>query len=159
MQLAPPDSYLLGSYADFLLDRKRAAEVLPLLKNKTRVDALLLRYALALRAQRVPDADAQSEALGRRFEAAMMRGDTVHQREQARYELQLKGNAAAALRLAQLNWNVQKETADARIYLEAAVAAGDARAAEPVLAWIRQSGLQDAALAPLIARLSARGAA
>ncbi|MES2105406.1 MAG: hypothetical protein V4634_15395 [Pseudomonadota bacterium] len=159
MQLVPPDSYLLASYADFLLDRKRAAEVLPLLKNKTRVDALLLRYALALRAQRAPDADGQSEALGRRFAAAAMRGDTVHQREQARYELQLKGNAAAALRLAQLNWDVQKEAADARIYLEAAVAAGDAKAAAPVLSWIRQNGLQDAALAPLIARLSGGGAA
>ncbi len=159
MQLASPDSYLLASYADFLLDQKRATEVLPLLKDKTRVDALLLRYALALRAQRAPDASAQSEALGRRFDAAMMRGDTVHQREQARYELQLKGNAAAALRLAQLNWEVQKESADARIYLEAAVAAGDAKAAAPVLAWIRQNGLQDAALAPLIARLDASGAA
>ncbi|GGC95562.1 tetratricopeptide repeat protein [Undibacterium terreum] len=154
MQLLPPDSYLLGSYADFLLDRKRAAEVIPLLKDKTRVDALLLRYALALQAVNAAEASTQREALGQRFAAAMMRGDTVHQREQARYELQLKGNAAAALKLAQLNWEVQKEAADVRIYLEAAVAAGDIRAAAPVLAWIRQTGLQDAALTPLVSRLS-----
>ncbi|HTD04437.1 hypothetical protein [Undibacterium sp.] len=157
MKLAP-DSYLLGSYADFLLDQQRAAEVLPLLKDKTRVDALLLRYALALRAQGAADAGAQSEVLGQRFAAAMLRGDTVHQREQARYELQLKGNAAAALKLAQRNWAVQKEAADVRIYLQAAAAAGDAQAAAPVLAWIKQNGLQDAALAPLIAGLTANGA-
>ena len=30
------DSYLLGAYADFLLDHGRAAEVVPLLKNKSR---------------------------------------------------------------------------------------------------------------------------
>jgi len=88
----------------------------------------------------------------------MLRGDTVHQREQARYELQLKGNAAAALKLAQRNWAVQKEAADVRIYLQAAAAAGDAQAAAPVLAWIKQNGLQDAALAPLIAGLTANGA-
>ncbi|MFZ6645531.1 hypothetical protein ACO0LO_07435 [Undibacterium sp. TJN25] len=157
MALESPDSYLLGSYADFLLDRKRAAEVVTLLKDKTRVDALLLRYALALRAVGAAEAKEQSLALGQRFDAAMMRGDTVHQREQARYELQLKGNATAALKLAQLNWEVQKEAADVRIYLEAAVAANNRQAAAPVLAWIRQNGLQDAALAPLIARLTANG--
>ena len=154
MQLAPPDSYLLGSYADFLLDHRRAAEVIPLLKDKTRVDALLLRYALALQASNAAEAGAQRDALGQRFAAALMRGDTVHQREQARYELQLKGNAMAALKLAQLNWDVQKEAADVRIYLEAAVAARDVKAAALVLAWIRQSGLQDAALLPLISRLN-----
>ena len=154
MQLLPPDSYLLGSYADFLLDRQRAAEVIPLLKDKTRVDALLLRYALALQAVNAAEAGAQREALGQRFAAAMMRGDTVHQREQARYELQLKNNAAGALKLAQLNWQVQKEAADVRIYLEAAIAARDIKAAASVLAWIRQTGLQDAALMPLISRLN-----
>ncbi|WP_394779807.1 tetratricopeptide repeat protein [Undibacterium sp.] len=157
MALAPPDSYLLGSYSDFLLDRKRATEVVLLLKDKTRVDALLLRYALALQATGSAAAKEQRIALGQRFDAAMMRGDTVHQREQARYELQLNDNAAAALKLAQLNWEVQKEAADVRIYLEAAVAANNRQAAAPVIAWIKQNGLQDAALTPLIARLTANG--
>lgn len=153
LSLAPPDSYLLGSYADFLLDQRRAAEVLPLLRDKTRVDALLLRYALALRLLGAADARQQHEALGQRFAAALLRGDTVHQREQARYELQLNDHPEAALRLAQLNWEVQKEPADARIYLEAALAAKDRRAAAPVLAWLQQNGLQDVVLTALAEKL------
>ena len=49
-----PDSYLLGAYADFLLDQERFAEVTTLLREKTRADPLLLRYALALRWHCVP---------------------------------------------------------------------------------------------------------
>ena len=41
------DPYLLGAYADFLLDQGRAAEAAGLLKNENRADALLLRLALA----------------------------------------------------------------------------------------------------------------
>jgi hypothetical protein len=154
LTLASPDSYLLGSYADFLLDQQRSAEVVKLLKDKTRVDALLLRYALALQAQKSPLAAGQISLLDQRFEAAMLRGDTVHQREQARYELHLKNHPAIALKLAQLNWAIQKETADLRILLEAA-AAHEPQAAAPALAWLKQNKLQDLTLKPVLARLGA----
>lgn len=147
------DSYLLGAYADFLLDHGRAAEVLPLLKNKTRIDALLLRYALALKAQNSPAASEQIAALRARFDAAMLRGDTVHQREQARFELQLMRQPKTALKLAQQNWQVQKEPADVRIFLEAAVAAEDKTAAQPLLLWLKLTRLEDHAVLPLVAKL------
>ncbi|MES2934745.1 MAG: hypothetical protein V4805_14795 [Pseudomonadota bacterium] len=149
------DSYLLGAYADFLLDQQRPAEVVALLKSKPRVDALLLRYALALKATKSPEAAQQSDALRARFDAAVLRGDTVHQREQARFALQLQNDPKNALILAQRNWAVQKEPADVRILLEAAAAAKDTQAAQPLLAWLKQSRLQDQTLQPSLLALGA----
>lgn len=138
LALAPNDSYLLGAYADFLLEQRRAAEVLALLAPQRRIDALLLRHALALQQSGASAAvlAADVSELAARFDAAMRRGDSVHQREQARFALRLGGDPARALQLAQRNWAVQKEAADMRIYLEAALGARDAGAARPVLDWI-----------------------
>ena len=147
----PRDSYLLGAYSDFLLDRKRPLEVLKLVQDQQRIDALLLRQALALQA--IPGQDAPLKAataeLAARFNAAMQRGDTVHQREQARFALLLQRDLPGALRLAQSNWAIQKEAADMRILLEAAVAARDKAAARPVLDWIAAHQVEDVALKPL----------
>ncbi|MEO6353597.1 MAG: hypothetical protein ABI575_09820 [Oxalobacteraceae bacterium] len=149
------DSYLLGAYADFLLDQKRAAEAARLLKDKTRVDALLLRYALALQSTDSRAAADQIALLNARFAAAMLRGDTVHQREQSRFELQLMHRARFALQLAQRNWAVQKEPADARILLEAALAANDKAAAAPVFDWLKKTRLEDHAINALAAKFAA----
>ncbi len=149
LDLRKKDSYLLGAYADFLLDQDRADEVMHLLKEKTRVDGLLLRYTLALQMKKMPDTAKNIAELDARFQAAMMRGDTVHQREQARFELQLKNNPHAALRLAQSNWAVQKEAADARIYLESASVLHDNVAAQPVLSWLQKNGTEDVMLTKL----------
>jgi predicted Zn-dependent protease len=153
LALAGTDSYLLGAYADFLLDQQRPAEVISLLKDKTRVDALLLRYAIALKAQKSAAVTEKIDELNSRFNAAMLRADTVHQREQARFELQLRNDPKTALKLAQLNWAVQKEPADARILLEAALLAADRAAAQPVLHWLKQTRLEDIALAKLVKQL------
>lgn len=175
LRLAPRDSYLLGAYADLLLDSGRAAEAAALLKEQRRADGLLLRYALALKQEhgqkaspgqataRAPSGAARGELdaavreLQARFDAAALRGDSVHQREQARHELHLRGNARPALALAQQNWAVQKEPADLRILLEAALQAGDHAAAAPALAWLARTGLEDSAVQALAARLGAGG--
>jgi tetratricopeptide (TPR) repeat protein len=153
LAMAPRDSYLLGAYADFLLEQQRPREVLALLNKQIRIDALLLRRALALQQmanQRQPLA-ADVKELAARFDAAMRRGDTVHQREQARFELMLRHDPATALALARKNWTVQKEPADIRIYLEAALHARDS--AQPVLDWVALNRTEDAAATRLIARL------
>jgi tetratricopeptide (TPR) repeat protein len=155
LALGDPDSYLLGAYADFLLDRGRAPEVARLLRDKTRVDALLLRYALALQATGAPESSTQAGVLRDRFAAAALRGDTVHQREQARFELFLRGNAGAAVRLAKANWQVQKEPADLRILAQAAVASKDPEAARIVRDWLRSSHIEDRSVAASAARLAA----
>ena len=157
LALDPADSYLVGAYADFLLDQKRPADVLTLVKDKGRIDGLLLRQALAL--AQMPGSEAALRSadteLNARFNAAMQRGDTVHQREQARYELHVRGNAKAALALAQKNWAVQKESADMRVLLEAAVKMKDAGAAAPVLKWVSVHKVEDVALQRLAGQLKA----
>jgi predicted Zn-dependent protease len=154
LALSPRDSYLVGAYADFLLDQKRAPEVITLVKDQTRIDGLLLRYALALQqtgdTAKLRSADAELKA---RFGAAMQRGDTVHQREQARYELHVRGDSKSALVLAQKNWAVQKESADMRVLLEAAVKAKDKAASAPVLEWVARHAVEDVAVQRLVRQL------
>lgn len=144
-----PDSYLLAAYADFLLDENRPQEAIALLKDHTRVDALLLRLAIAEAAVGAPEAANHRQALAARFAAARLRGDTVHRREEARFALELERQPAQALALALANWQVQREPADARVLLAAALAAQDREAARPVQAWLRRNHLEDARLAAL----------
>lgn len=149
--LAPGDSYLLGAYADLLLDQGRQAEVQALLRDHLQIDGLLLRHTIA--AQAAPAKAIAIAELQARFDAANRRGDAIHQREQARFELQLRHNARTALALALANWQVQKEPADLRILLEAALAANDPAAARPALVWRRQQGLEDSKIASLARQL------
>jgi hypothetical protein len=132
------------------LDSDRSAEVLGLLRDQTRADPLLLRYALALQAQHSKELPAQLEQLRNRFEASRLRGDRVHLREEARFTLRLLNAPTAALKLAQDNWQVQKEPADVRILLEAALAAGDAAVIDAVKEWLRSSRLEDGELQQII---------
>ncbi|WP_449405986.1 hypothetical protein [Massilia phosphatilytica] len=92
--------------------------------------------------------------LAARFDAGERRGDGVHLREQARFELALRGDTGRALAIARRNWDVQKETADARILLEAALAAHDAASARPVLDWMRSAHVEDVQLARLAAQFN-----
>ena len=149
------DAYLLGAYADFLLDQRRPAEARDLLEEETRPDPLLLRLALAemeLGATSLPE---HVTALEARFAAARLRGDILHRREEARFTLHLLGRPEAALRLALANWEVQRETWDARLVLEAALAADRPEAASGVVAWLRESKLQDGRIAELVDRWTA----
>ena len=148
------DIYLQAAYADFLLDRGRHAEVLALLKDGGRADVLLLRLAMAAKAINDPRAAALAQELAARFEAAKLRGDSTHRKEESRFVRAVQGDAARALALARENWAVQREPADARILLEAAVAARDAAAAQPVLDWMKASGIESVALRGLAEQLT-----
>ena len=149
------DVYLLAAYADFLLDRGRPAEVLALLKDRARADVLLLRLALAAQATGGPEREALTRTLGERFDAAALRGDTTHRKEASRYLLALRGQPGPALVMARENFAQQREPADARILLEAALAARQREAAAPALAWMAASGIQSVPLQSLAARLKA----
>jgi hypothetical protein len=153
LDLGLTDGYLLAAYSDFLLDRGRPREVLALLKDKTRSDLLLLRLALASKALDDPALKAWEGDLAARFDAARLRGDTVHQKEEARFALGVQGQAARALALAQENFAVQREPADARTLLEAALAAGQPAAAAPALKWMADSGVESVVLRALANKL------
>jgi Tfp pilus assembly protein PilF len=150
-----PDVYLRAAHADFLLDRGRAQDVLELLEDGTAADVLLLRLALAARAAGDPRRDAWARELAARFDSARARGDTTHEKEEARFALALQGDAPRALALAQRNWAAQREVADARILLEAALAARSPQAAEPVLQWVATARVESVALQGLADQLRA----
>ena len=156
LALGLTDAFLLAAYADFLLDRKRAAEVVALLKDKTRVDPLLLRLVLAEKQLNARQMREHQATLADRFAAARMRGDKTHEQEEARFELTVLGRADQALELAQSNWKAQREPRDARILLEAALAAKAPAAAQPVLEWLERNRTEDPVLQQLAAQLKGR---
>ncbi len=143
LSLGRDDGYLLAAWSDFLLDAGRPAEVVKQLAGWEASDVLLLRLAEASAALKLADAARLAQALDDRFAAARQRGDTTHRAEEARYQLHLRGAAAAALRLAAENYRVQREPRDARVLLETAIAARDPAAAQPVRDWLAKSGFED----------------
>jgi hypothetical protein len=149
LKLDPTDHYTLGAYADFLLDAGRPKGVLALLAGPLSTDGLLLRHALALKAVRSSELPAEVEQLRARFEASRLRGDRVHQREEARFSLDLLDDASGALRLAKENWAVQKELADLRILLEAALAARDTATVRMARDWLERTRMEDVQLSRL----------
>ena len=155
LALGLPDVYLQAAFADFLLDRGRASEVLLRLKDQGRADVLLLRLALAGQATGSARAADDARELQARFDAARLRGDTSHRKEEARHALVLRGDVALALRLARENWAEQREAADARVLLEAALAAKDRSAAAPVLKWLADNRFEGLLLHQLVARVRA----
>lgn len=137
------DTFLLAAYADFLLEHRRPAEVVALLKDKSRSDVLLLRLAFAERQLNLPSAKERESALAARYAAARLRGESIHEGEEARFALEAEHAPKKALSLAQENWKVQREPRDAQIFLEAALAMKDPVAAQPVLQWLDESHIED----------------
>ena len=161
LALGMEDGYLLAAWNDFLLDQKRPAEVVQGLLAWESSDGLLLRLALAEKQLSLPKAAVHAQVLQDRFAAAKLRGDTTHRAEEARFLLGIKNDGAQALQIAGENYQVQREPRDARILLEAALAARDPVAAKPALEWLSRSGFADLHLrqtAKAIAQLPARGA-
>jgi tetratricopeptide (TPR) repeat protein len=155
LDLGGSDAYLLGAYADLLLDAGRPGSVLLLLGEQTDADALLLRRVIAERAAGVAEFTAHRALLLARFEASRQRGDTVHRREQARFLLEVEDEPARSLPLAVANFDVQREPADLRILLAAALRARDPKAAAPGLELLERTHLEDAAIQKLAGALRA----
>jgi hypothetical protein len=155
LALQRTDGYLLAAYADFLLDRGRPAEVLRLLDGRNRSDALLLRLVLAAKATNQASFKAWRDDMATRFDDARRHGDATHEKEESRFVLGAQGDAPRALELARRNYAVQREPADARALLEAALAARQPAAAQPVLDWMATSKIESVALQSLADRLKA----
>ncbi len=147
------DNFLLAAYADFLLEQNQPGQVVDLLKDKTKSDGLLLRLVFAERALNLAQAKEHEAALAARYLAAQLRGDTVHQMEEARFSLQVLKDPKKALKLAQENWKAQREPQDARILLEAALAAKDPAGAKLVLDWLDKNQVEDPYMKQLAVQL------
>ena len=149
------DNFLLAAYADFMLEQGRAAEVIRLLKTWGRSDTLLLRLALAARQLKLAEGEKYARTLGERFADAALRGEKLHLQEEARYLLELKGDARAALAAASENYRAQREPRDALILIEAALAAREPAAAAPAMQWLESSGFESDRLRRLALQLKA----
>lgn len=155
LALARNDTYALAAYADLLLNQNEPQRAFDLVKDFEQVDALLLRRALALQSTSPGSVDFKRNVseLNSRFASAKLRGDSIHQREEAWFTLTILKQPVVALKIALANWAVQREPADARLLLEAALAADNRAAAKDVLDWIKQTRIEDKALATLASRL------
>lgn len=150
LDVSEGEVFVRAAYADFLLDRQRYADVSTLLARHQEADALLLRLALAEVQASASGSTAHETPLRRqlhqRFAESRLRGESVHQREEAMYQLHLAHDATRALSLAQTNWQIQREPIDARLLLAAAAAARQPEAARPVLEWMKRTGIEDVRL-------------
>ncbi len=151
-QAAGPDVALLASHADLLVDAGRHADALALLADAPSTDALLLRRARSERALGLHAFREHRDALAARFAAARRHGLRTHLREQAEARLHLDDRPREALALALEGWATHREPADARIVLEAALAAGEPAAALPVARWLARHGTEGPVLDALARR-------
>ena len=84
----------------------------------------------------LPIYDADKAELAKRFKLNLDLGLTAHAREEGQYFLKIAGDPVQALARAQVNWALQHEYDDARLLMDAAVAAGQPAAAQPVRDWM-----------------------
>jgi hypothetical protein len=91
-----------------------------------------------------------------RFEALRLRGGEYFGREESRFALQLQHDPQAALDTGLRNWQVQRAPWDARVVLEAALAAKQPQAAAPVLEFLQKTQLEDPIINPLARELHAQ---
>jgi tetratricopeptide (TPR) repeat protein len=149
LKLQPRDNFLLVAYADFLLDRGRPQEVLPLLVDHAQSDTAFLRLALAQSLLHSDQTQRYIWIMAARFEALRLRGSEYFGREESRFALQLQHDPHTALDMALRNWQLQRAPWDARVVLEAALASEEPQAAEPVLEFLQKTQLEDPILEPL----------
>jgi hypothetical protein len=147
-----PSVYLLAAYADFLLRARRPADALALLADAPPADPLALRIALAEK-QLGRLETARVDSLSYRLQLALDGLDTTHAREAAYFALYVLDRPELALDRALANWSVQREPIDARLVLEAALAAHRPADARPVLEWLATSGCEHVDLQRLERRL------
>jgi tetratricopeptide (TPR) repeat protein len=150
LQAADDDPYLKAAYADLLLRRDRAREVITLLVGNEAQDPLLLRLAIAGHRLGSAEATRWTGAFEERLRAAERDQDNTHLRERAMYMLEVRGDTAAALEAARRNWAVQREPADLRIYAHAARRAHAAADLELIARWTRETRYEDHTLCALI---------
>jgi tetratricopeptide (TPR) repeat protein len=150
LQANPTDLYLRNACADLLLRQHRPAEVLTLLRGYESMEPMRLRIALAEKMQRSPALGASIAMLSNAFALEAERGDAVHRREQARFLLEVVGEPAAALAVAEENWRVQREPDDLLVLLRAAQAAHRPEAASPARAFMAEHRVEDVRLTGVV---------
>jgi hypothetical protein len=118
-------------------------------------DALLMQALLAARGLQDADEAELAGLMAARLDAQALRQERLIERPQLIHLITYGQDMAAGLALSQENWRTQKEPPDAVLFAQAALALGQARAAEPVVVWAEQTAYRDPQLTPLIQQLKA----
>ena len=141
-----PDLYTSIALADLLLRTGQAAEALAVLQPLPQTDAVLLRQAAAMRRLNNPAWKALRGTLREWNSELARRGDdlSLHGREQALVALWLDDDAPAALAIARLNLNLQREPIDWWVALQSARQAKDSSALQQLQTEMQAIGLVDA---------------
>ncbi len=152
MLLSPRDAYAAVSYADFLLQQNRPADVVALLKVQARSDAVLLRLTWARQQLQAPEAVADFKELGERMKQDKLSEQERlgHAREHTMFALWIQKDAKRALALARANLTVQREPVDLLLLANAARASQDAAALKEVRQLKKEMGLFDERLDALL---------
>ncbi|TGN39564.1 hypothetical protein E5Q11_11895 [Marinobacter confluentis] len=140
----PDDLYTRAQLADWYLARGEVNQVLSVTEGYETVDSLAVIRAIALEQAGHPDAGALKATLTQRFAEAQWRGNLLHKRDFARFQLDLADKPESALENAQENWADQREPSDTRLLLRAAISTGNTDQIASVKTWLSQNGQQDA---------------
>lgn len=146
------DTYTTLAYADLLIDEKRPAQALAVLKGQPRSDAVLLRLAIAGKQAKAASAAADVAEMRERIALANERPEAkvLHGREQAMFALAVDGDAASALELARGNVTHQREALDLLVLAQAARASQQASAIDAVKRLTDEIGLVDQRIKALL---------
>ena len=120
---APDDVRTLAAYARHLRSHDENRRVVHLLAKAPATDGLRLQLAMAVHALGLAQAAVLTASQGRRYALAHEVGIQPEMRDEAEFLLTLRGNAAAALALAQRNFENQRDYEDVDIMRRSAIAA------------------------------------
>jgi hypothetical protein len=141
------DGYTALAYADALLRSQQATSAIAALANQPASDSVLIRRAAAFKMLSDPKFQSVSNELAARFAAAAQRGETAgHAREQALYELLVRGDAPKALKFAKNNLELQREPIDWLIAIQSAAQLGYSQEKSKLMKAAIETGLKDVRL-------------
>lgn len=130
--LSGDESFVLHTYTDFLLRRGDFQAAKSLIARAPDNGGTALRKLIIAKklAEAIDPKDKEA------FLALELRGDHTHDRELARFYLDVEANPSLALSAAQNNFKLQKEPIDVELLSRSALAAGDTAAQAMVKDWI-----------------------
>lgn len=129
--------------AELLLNADKPDEAFAVVADHTEHDGVLLRAVIAAkRAKRDSDFHTLRAELRSRMDAATLRGDSSHQREEAIYLLHVEDRPAAALEKARANFASQREPVDLLVLAECAARMNDLATKAELSRWMTERKME-----------------
>lgn len=150
-----PQAHLLRlSLADVLNHQGRflqaKATAMHLADTASLTDALLMQALLASRGLKDPNESSLASQMAARLKSQAFRQESLIERPKLIYQIAYGQDIPGGLALSKDNWQLQREPPDALLFVQAALALGQARAAEPVLVWVQQTAYSEPLLNSLL---------